>query len=149
ELFQFACQVIALRRKHPALHRRKFFRGRKIRGADVKDITWLRSDGHEMTDAEWDAPWVRSIGMRLDGRHLEEVDGEGRLLADDDLFIIMNAHNEGVNFIIPLWDSEEPWEVELDTSNNDRQETVGPGEALAVTGRCVVLLVRRRAKAAV
>ncbi|HEY0672782.1 MAG TPA: glycogen debranching protein GlgX [Longimicrobiales bacterium] len=148
ELFQFACQVIALRRKHPALHRRKFFRGRKIRGADVKDITWLRSDGHEMTDAEWDAPWVRSIGMRLDGRNLEEVDSEGRLLADDDLLIIMNAHHEGVNFIIPLWDSEEPWVVELDTNNNDRQETVGPGEALAVTGRSVVLLVRRRAKAA-
>jgi glycogen operon protein len=144
ELFQFTCSVIALRRKHPALHRRKFFRGRQIRGADVKDITWVRSDGHEMTDAEWDAPWVRSIGMRLDGRNLGEMDTSGRLLADDDLFVILNAHHEGVNFIIPLWDSEERWEVELDTSMDKRTETVGPGEALTVSGRSAVLLVRRR-----
>ena len=144
ELFDFACRVIALRRKHPALRRRKFFRGREIRGADVKDITWLRSDGHEMTDAEWDAHWVRSIGMRMDGRNLGELDTSGRLLSDDDLFLILNAHDEGVNFTVPIWDSEEPWEVELDTSNDQREETVGPGQALTVSGRSVVLLVRRR-----
>jgi isoamylase len=144
ELFDFACRVIALRRKHPALRRRKFFRGREIRGADVKDITWLRSDGHEMTDAEWDAHWVRSIGMRMDGRNLGELDASGRLLSDDDLFLILNAHDEGVNFTVPIWDSEEPWEVELDTTNDQRAETVGPGQALTVSGRSVVLLVRRR-----
>ncbi|HET9440054.1 MAG TPA: glycogen debranching protein GlgX [Longimicrobiales bacterium] len=143
-LFQFTCSVIALRRKHPALRRRKFFRGRKIRGADVKDVTWVRSDGHEMTDAEWDAPWVRSIGMRMDGRNLGEMDESGRMLTDDDLFLILNAHHEGVNFTIPLWDSEEPWQVELDTNDETREETVGPGQALAVSGRAVVLLVRRR-----
>jgi isoamylase len=144
DLFQFTCNVIALRRKHPALHRRKFFRGRKIRGADVKDITWVRSDGHEMTDAEWDAPWVRSIGMRLDGRNLGEVDPSGRMLSDDDLLLVLNAHTEGVDFTIPLWDSEEPWQVELDTSHDKREETVGPGQALTVSGRSVVLLVRRQ-----
>ncbi len=143
-LFDFTCRVIGLRRKHPALHRRKFFRGRQIRGADVKDITWLRSDGHEMTDAEWDAHWVRSIGLRMDGRNLGEVDASGRLVSDDDLFLILNAHHEGVDFTIPLWDSEEPWTVELDTSSDQRAETVGPGQALTVSGRSVVLLVRRR-----
>ncbi len=144
DLFQFACRVIALRQKHPALHRRKFFRGRQIRGADVKDITWVRSDGHEMTDAEWDAHWVRSIGMRLDGRNLGEVDLEGRMISDADLFVILNAHTEGVNFTIPIWDSEEPWHVELDTNDANRQDTVGPGEALTVAGRSVVLLVRHQ-----
>ena len=149
QLFDFVCRVIALRRKHPALRRRKFFRGRKIRGADVKDITWLRSDGHEMTDAEWDAAWVRSIGLRMDNHNLGEMDASGRLLSDDDLFLILNAHHEGVHFTIPLWDSEDPWEVELDTSNVDRAETVGPGQGLTVSGRSVVLLVRRRKREAV
>jgi isoamylase len=144
DLFQFTCRVIALRKKHPALHRRKFFRGRKIRGADVKDITWLRSDGQEMTDAEWDSPWVRSIGMRLDGRNLGEVDAEGNLLSDDDLLVILNAHTEGVNFTIPTWDSEDPWELELDTNNSSREETVEAGQAITVSGRSVLLLVRRR-----
>ncbi|HEY0810145.1 MAG TPA: glycogen debranching protein GlgX [Longimicrobiales bacterium] len=146
ELFQFTCRMIALRHKHPGLRRRSFFRGRQIRGADVKDITWLSADGHEMTDAEWDAHWVRSVGMRLDGSNLGETDEQGRLLSDDDLFLILNAHNDTVNFTIPTWDTEEPWEVELDTSKEDRQETVGPGQPLAVSGRSVVLLVRHRAK---
>ena len=148
DLFQFTCRVIALRQKHPALHRRKFFRGRKIRGAEVKDITWLRSDGHEMTDAEWDAHWVRSIGMRMDGRNLGELDPEGQMLSDDDLFLIFNAHHEGVDFTVPTWDSEEKWVVELDTNDDNRQETVGPGQALTISGRSVVLLVRRRAQPA-
>ena len=97
-----------------------------------------------MTDAEWDAHWVRSIGLRMDGRNLGEVDASGRLVSDDDLFLILNAHHEGVDFTIPLWDSEEPWTVELDTSSDQRAETVGPGQALTVSGRSVVLLVRRR-----
>ena len=28
--------------EHPVLRRRKFFQGRRIRGSDVKDITWFR-----------------------------------------------------------------------------------------------------------
>ena len=98
------------------MRRKRFFRGRRIRGADVKDITWLRSDGHEMTDVEWDARWVRSIGMRLDGRALGEVNVNGELISDDDLLMILNAYDQPVLFTIPLWDSETPWEVEFDTS---------------------------------
>lgn len=145
-LLDFTRRLIRLRQKHPALRRRKFFRGRKIRGADVKDITWLRSDGHEMTDAEWDAHWVRSIGMRLDGRTLGEVDENGDLIADDDLLLIMNAHHENVEFTIPPWDDESVWEVEFDTTKpeDDARQTVGPGQAIDIAGRTVVLLVRRR-----
>ncbi|MGQ0815762.1 MAG: glycogen debranching protein GlgX [Gemmatimonadota bacterium] len=145
-LLEFTRRLIALRKRHPGLRRRKFFRGRKIRGADVKDITWLRSDGHEMTDAEWDAPWVRSIGMRLDGRTLGEVNESGDLISDDDLLLILNAHHEAVAFTIPLWDSQLPWEVEFDTSRpaDNERLTVGPGQALEIGGRTVVLLVRRR-----
>ena len=40
------------------LRRRKFFQGRRIRGADVKDIAWLDADGEEMTDEAWNSPDV-------------------------------------------------------------------------------------------
>ncbi|MGQ0562280.1 MAG: glycogen debranching protein GlgX [Gemmatimonadota bacterium] len=145
-LLEFTRLLIRLRKRHPGLRRRKFFRGRSIRGADVKDITWLRSDGHEMTDAEWDAHWVRSIGMRLDGRTLGEIDENGNMLSDDDLLLILNAYDQGVAFTIPTWDSETPWEVEFDTSKPEEngRQTVGPNQALEVAGRTVVLLVRRR-----
>ena len=145
DLLEFTRRLIHIRKRHPSLRRRQFFRGRRIRGADVKDITWLRNDGHDMTDSEWDAAWVRSIGMRLDGRTLAELGEDGELIVDDDLLLILNAHGETVPFTIPVWDAETAWEVEFDTaqqSNGPRR--VGPGEAIAVAGRSVVLLVRRR-----
>jgi glycogen operon protein len=145
ELLEFTRRLIEIRKRHISLRRRKFFRGRRIRGADVKDITWLNGDGREMTDAEWDSPWLRSIGMRLDGRTLGDVDENGELISDGDLLLILNAHHEPVSFTIPVWDSQEPWEVELDTSQpqNGRQ-TVGPEQAIEVAGRAVIMLLRKR-----
>jgi isoamylase len=35
--------------RHPVFHRRHFFQGRRIRGSELEDITWLRPDGEEMT----------------------------------------------------------------------------------------------------
>src|SRR5579884_1382591 len=53
-LWEFTRQMIALRKSHPMLRRRRFFRGRPIRGHDIRDITWFTPDGKEMTDEEWD-----------------------------------------------------------------------------------------------
>ena len=104
----------------------------------------MSADGHEMTDAEWEAHWVKSVGMRLDGRALGEVDPHGELITDDDLLLILNAHTDFVQFTIPAWDSEAAWKVEFDTSQmNEDRETVMPGEAIPVAARSVVLLVRR------
>jgi isoamylase len=40
---------------HPVFHRRHFFQGRRIRGSELEDITWLRPDGEEMTEEEWNS----------------------------------------------------------------------------------------------
>jgi glycogen operon protein len=61
-----------------------------------------------------DAHWVRSIGMRLDGRTLSEVDTSGNLIVDDDLLLLLNAHTDPVPFTIPMWDSDAPWELEIE-----------------------------------
>ena len=58
--------------------RRKYFQGRAIRGADVKDIYWLDPSGREMTDEAWNAPSVRSLGVLMVGDALDEVDERGR-----------------------------------------------------------------------
>src|SRR5690606_7166885 len=36
-LLELTRRLIATRLQHPALHRRKFFQGRRIRGSDVRD----------------------------------------------------------------------------------------------------------------
>ncbi len=42
DLLEFTRLLIRLFHTHPVLRRRKFFQGRKIRGSEVKDLTWLR-----------------------------------------------------------------------------------------------------------
>jgi glycogen operon protein len=65
DLLDFTRHVIALRREHPTFRRRRWFPGRPIRGA--LDIAWLRPDGTEMDDADWNAESSRSVGVLLDG----------------------------------------------------------------------------------
>jgi isoamylase len=142
-LFDFTCRLLDLRAHHPALHRKKFFQGRKIRGTDVRDVVWFRPDGQEMTDPEWDAHWVRSIGMLLDGSGLGERDDEGELVVDDDLLLLLNAHTDDVAFNIRSQKGGE-WEVLVDTrqAGAPNGARIPDGGCLQVMGRSLVLLAR-------
>ena len=69
-LFDFVCEVMRLRKTQPVFRRRHFFQGRQIHGAEIKDIYWLRPDGAEMSEADWNAEHVRCICMVLPGDQL-------------------------------------------------------------------------------
>ena len=73
------------------LQRRKFFQGRRIRGADVKDISWLDPSGGEMTDEAWSTPDVKCLGVRLAGDVIDDVDERGEPIVGDTLLLLLNA----------------------------------------------------------
>jgi isoamylase len=100
-LHAFAQMLIALRAKHPVFHRRKFFQGRAIKGADVQDIFWLRPDGQEMTDEEWQENSARCLGLFLSGDGLDEVDERAQPISDESFLVLMNAGHEPAPF--SLW----------------------------------------------
>ncbi|HUZ03005.1 MAG TPA: glycogen debranching protein GlgX [Thermomicrobiaceae bacterium] len=129
-LFDFTRRLIDIRLSHPSLHRRKFFQGRRIRGLDIRDITWLRPDGGEMTDTEWHAGWVRTLGMRLAGADLGDVDERGKSITDDILLILLNAHAEAVPFVLPASQPGLHWDVLVDTARPD----VLPGSRICDAG---------------
>jgi len=140
ELLEFTRRVINLRERHPALRRRSFFHGRPIRGADIKDVTWLRQDGGEMTDAEWDADWLKCFGLRLSG-NLGEVDDEGRPLVDDVLLLILNASAIDLEFKLPP--AEHVWELLVDTARPDAlegSEHYAGGSSFLIRERSLALL---------
>ena len=143
-LLQFARQLIELRRQHPVLRRRKFFQGRPIRGSEVKDIVWLRSDGLEMTDEEWGSSWLRCIGVLLGGEATGEVDElSGEPVVDDSFLILLNAYHEPIPFTMPASPQDAKWEVVIDTGIADvasGRETIGSGEQAEVAARCLMLL---------
>jgi isoamylase len=115
ELLEFTRRLIRMFGRHSVLHRRKFFQGRRIRGSEVKDLTWFRPDGKEMSDEDWNDPFARSLGLRLAGDAIEEFDERGNRIIDDTLLTLLNAHYEPVPFVLPTHPSELGWELILDT----------------------------------
>jgi len=117
DLLEFTRYMIRLWKEQPVLRRRKFFQGRSIRGAGVKDIAWFDPSGSEMDDAAWNAHFVRSLGVRLSGEELEDVDEKGDHVIGDTLFLMFNAHHGAIPFVLPPSPKpKERWERLLDTA---------------------------------
>jgi glycogen operon protein len=150
DLLEFTRKVARLRHDHPNLRRPKFYQGRKIRGTDVRDLMWLRPDGEEMTDEEWEQGWVRTLGMQFAGGRLGVMDERGNALTDDTLLLLLNAHDEEVPFVLPNIPAlpaapgaaGECWHLLLDTAKelDATARTIDAGEPYALRGRSLALL---------
>ena len=150
KLLAFTQQLIALRQAHPVFRRRRFFHGRHIRGAEVKDLSWFRPDGKEMTDEDWNKGYVRCLGLRLSGDALEETDSKGRPLLDDTFLLLLNAHHEPLPFTLPAHRRGVRWQPVLDTvatiQDKKRVTLLKGGECYDLETRSIVLLRLRKAK---
>ncbi|MFN0051747.1 MAG: glycogen debranching protein, partial [Planctomycetales bacterium] len=113
---EFVRRVLKIRRENPVLRRRRFFHGRRIRGKEIRDIIWLNSTGREMTDADWSAGFVQSVGVFLTGE-VDEHDETGNLVVGDNLLLLLYASHHGVSFTLPPVAAQLPrLELLLDTS---------------------------------
>jgi isoamylase len=123
DLLAFVRWAIALRKRHPVFRRRKFFQGRRIHGAEVKDLTWFEPNGREMTDKAWEADFVRSLMVRLSGEGLDEIDDDGEQISGDTYLVLLNGADHSVAFTLPAHQPETQWERVLDTGDAhwDRQ----------------------------
>jgi glycogen operon protein len=117
EFLEFTRRLIRIWKDHPVLRRRKFFQGRRIRGADVSDIAWLDPSGREMTDETWGSPDVRCLGVRLNGDAIDEVDERGRRIIGDTLLLILNGGQLPKPFTLPATGPDERWETLIDTAD--------------------------------
>jgi glycogen operon protein len=118
ELLQFTRSLIQLRKSHPVFRRRQFFQGRAIKGMPQRDIVWLNPQGEEMSDHEWGHSFARCLGMYLSGQGMGERDERGRLIFDEDFFLLINAHYEVIPFTFPR-KANDAIEIVLDTSMNN------------------------------
>jgi isoamylase len=145
-LLAFTQKLVAIRRDHPALHRAKFFRGRRIRGTDVRDIMWYRHDGAEMTDDDWNNPVTASLGLFLAGRGIDDVDEEGHRVIDDDFFLVLNGSDVPLEFVLPRATDggahpNEDWHLLVDTNDDNANETLQQGDSTPLVPRSLKLFV--------
>jgi glycogen operon protein len=115
ELLRFTRFLIKFYHAHPVLRRRRYFQGRSIRGSAVKDLTWYRPDGGEMTDEDWQNPEIQSLGLRLAGDAISEVDARGQRIVDDTLLVLLNGYWEELAFMVPEHPGGAAWELVIDT----------------------------------
>ncbi len=114
---EFTRLAIAFRKAHPNLRRRKFYQDREVLHSSLKDIAWYNVEGNEMKEAQWNAGWMRSIGVMFNGNTLNESDEMGESITDDSLLLLLNSYSEAVSYTLPRSPKNRNWELVLDTSD--------------------------------
>src|SRR5690606_30517511 len=95
------------RAEHPTFRRRRFL--------TENSLTWLRLDGAEMTDGDWETD-AKAIGAYLDGDRIGGRDPRGERVVDDDFLLYFNA-NGATEATLPK-DLAPRWDVVVDTGGS-------------------------------
>ncbi|MEQ9409887.1 MAG: glycogen debranching protein GlgX [Fuerstiella sp.] len=147
QLCEFVARAVRLRRKSPVLRRRRFLKGTQVRGSESSDITWFDATGQELQDADWHSPRASVLGVRLNGRMLNESDTRGRAIIGRTLTVLYNASAERVSFILPELGPAEYWWPVLDTSSpkpRSRPMRLRGGETVWMCDRSTMVFELRR-----
>jgi glycogen operon protein len=143
-LIDFTCRLIALRKDHPNLRRRKFFQGRVIHNSAERDIAWFAANGKELDENAWHTGWMRTLGMMLNGATLEATDQLGNSITDHSFLLLLNAYHEPVNFALPTPPQDGVWQCILNTSHIETPFKKSTARRrVRLEGRTLILLMER------
>jgi glycogen operon protein len=145
DLLAFTKRLIKLRRSYPALRRSRFLTGQYDEALDVKDVTWINANGHEMENANWKDASMKCFGLLLDGR--AQKTGIKRRGEDKTVLMVMNSYEGLVDFTFPKSEGGEAWTLLVDTNIPDAvSETEFEfGSIYQVTGRSLLLFAVKAA----
>jgi glycogen operon protein len=111
DFLRFAREMVALRKRHPALRRRTFLQG--------GDVVWHGIEPYKPDFAG------RALAMVLDGRRTDRE-------PDRDFYVAFNAWNEPVAFTVPPAPQGRAWRRVVDTALASPLDIVSPQEAPVV-----------------
>jgi isoamylase len=143
ELLGFVRTLTGLRAEHPVFRRRRFFTG-EPQGDALPDIVWMRPDGTEMGDEDWQTGKL-ALAVFLNGDGIAEPGERGEQITDDSFLMLLNASPDDVAFTLPDGPYAEHWQQVLDTADTDavaEPEPVPAESQVKVTARSVVLMRR-------
>ena len=143
-LLLFTSALTRLRAAHPVFRRRRFFQGRPIRGSSTDDIAWLRPDGQQMSDEDWNVGFARSVAIFFNGKGIPEHDDVGEQIVDDSFLLLINAHHQQMTFTLPDEAYGRSWEIVIDTADpllvHARRRNAVPNGRLRVPARAMLVL---------
>jgi len=139
DLLAFTQRVVAIRQASPVLRRRHFFRGPDPNSPSGKDVMWIRADGQEMQQNDWQNADNHLLGMLINGQATDETDDRGRPIRGDTLLLILNGGEGDCRFTLPQVQEEGFWMTLLDSVH---PECHGPqdGASVMVAAHSLLLL---------
>ncbi|MFF2557160.1 glycogen debranching protein GlgX [Nocardia sp. NPDC058058] len=147
DLLDFTRRAVAIRTAHPVFRRRRFFDGRPATTHDhPDDIAWFTPTGAEMTDADWETGFGRTLTVFLNGDGIREPGPRGERISDDSFLLCFNAHDAEIDFTLPPAEHGAVWKVELDCSTPTgaaaEDQSHNASSTMAVPARCLLVLRR-------
>jgi glycogen operon protein len=112
DMLRFVQRMIALRKRHSSIMRRRFLTGKLIEDRGIADIQW---HGAEINKPLWDDPQTRVLAFTLAGTEASEPD----------LHVVLNMSEQVVSIELPHIDGRS-WCLALDTSMKSPQDIVLP-----------------------
>jgi glycogen operon protein len=142
---EFVKRLIRLRREHNVFCRQRFFFSRTIKGTEITDIAWYRSDGQELTPDDWGDRTMHCLSFLVRGEAGEyHLTPRGEPQPDDSFFVILNAHFEGLDWTLPSIFAGKRWRLLIDTESNDNVAGAlhEDGDAYPAAPRSLIVFIR-------
>jgi len=138
DMLRFTREMIALRKRHPALMRRHYLNGEQQPGMRIADISW---HGTKLLEPRWTEPDAQFIAYTLGGLSEQEAD----------LHILLNMSAQATKAALPPVPGRV-WYRAVDTSLSSphdiqppADQPLHPNKSYLIAGYSVVVLESRRA----
>ncbi|MCD4779770.1 MAG: glycogen debranching protein GlgX [Candidatus Omnitrophica bacterium] len=119
----FVKKIIAFRKKHTILQKRKFLAGQSLNFDDINDITWF---GYNLDGVNWDDPELKTFCCHLDGNKDTENPENYHL------FFILNADFGSHTVKIPEFVGIK-WHRAMDTSLKTGDDILDIGKEIELS----------------
>jgi len=132
DMVEFVRTVVALRANHPALRPRRYLHSDE----GGPQLVLYRPDGAPMSEEDWQGGVeTNTLAVSLDGRHIEDNDGE---TTTDRFLLLLNAHHEPVEFAVP--GAKTTWLAALTSAEPDDTPRLSAERTVTLEARSLLLL---------
>src|SRR5690242_182631 len=133
-LVSFVRTLTRLRHQYPILRRNLFLNGEFIEELGVRDVTWINTEGAQMSEEDWHDPGTRCFGMLLDGR--AQTTGIRQRGKEATMLLVVNGYFDAVEFTLPEAVGGSAWSLLIDTNLDEPPQTASfdVGANYTVTG---------------
>jgi isoamylase len=116
-LTAFVRKLTWLRHRYPILRRNRFLTGDVDEELQIRDLTWMNSDGGILGQDDWQNGRMQCFGMLMDGR--ARPTGLPQRGVEATMLLVLNGHHDLVEYTLPEYERNAGWELLIDTNIAD------------------------------